>query len=162
MAQDKFGGMELGLINTDDLKVKSFKDLKLLLEQAEKLEWKGPEEDMGYPPRQIVIVPKSEYDFFGKEAVNALEDKFKVLVVPVDYTDPFERTMAELPTAHLAMAVNVPTSRLFELPDSAQSRIEIDTTDMPNPRYHDRTFPKHYDKKKRAKRRQQKHSRRRH
>ncbi len=98
MAQDKFGGMELGLINTDDLKVKSFKDLKSLWEQAEKLGWKGPEE---------CILPR-------------------------------------------------------QLPDSAQPRIEIDTTDMPNPRYHDRTFPKHYDKKKRAKRRQQKHSRRRH
>ncbi len=160
MAQDKFGGMELGLINTDDLKVESFKDLKSLLEQAEKLGWKGPEECI--PPRQIVIVPKNEYDFFGKEAVNALEDRLKVLVVPVDYTDPFENSMAQYATAHLATAVNVPTSRLWELPDSAKERIEIDTTDIPNPRYHDRTFPKHYDKKKRAKRRQQKQARRRH
>ena len=50
MAQDKFGGMDLGLINTDDLKVQ---DLKSLWEQAEKLKWKGPEEFKRSRPRGI-------------------------------------------------------------------------------------------------------------
>ena len=152
MAQDKFGSMELGLINTDDLKVKSFKDLKSLWEQAEKLGWKGPEE--GVNSRQIVFVPKNEN---GLRVVKEAADKHDILVIPVDYSNPWERNVANLLSP---IPENISLQK--ELADSAKERIEIDTTDIPNPRYHDRTFPKHYDKKKRAKRRQQKHSRRRH
>lgn len=56
-----------------------------------------------------------------------------------------------------------PTCMEFKLrpPESVVTDAVVDTSDIPNPRYHDRTFPKHYDKKKRAKRRQQKQARRR-
>ena len=56
-----------------------------------------------------------------------------------------------------------PTSREFKLrpPESVVTDAVVDTSDIPNPRYHDRTFPKDYYKKKKAKRRQQKQARRR-
>lgn len=46
----------------------------------------------------------------------------------------------------------------FKLPDSACCDVHIDG-DIPKDRYHDRTFPKDYTKKKKAKRRQQKQGR---
>lgn len=53
--------------------------------------------------------------------------------------------------------------REFELrpPESIVTDVMVDTSDLPNARYHDRTFPKDYAKKKKAKRRQQKQARRR-
>ena len=45
--------------------------------------------------------------------------------------------------------------------ESVVTDVVVDTSDIPNTRYHDRMFPKDYDKKKKAKRRQQKLSRRR-
>lgn len=45
-------------------------------------------------------------------------------------------------------------------PESVVTDVVVDTSDIPNPRYHDRTFPKDYDKKKESKRRQQKQARR--
>lgn len=56
-----------------------------------------------------------------------------------------------------------PTSREFELrpPESVVTDVVVDTSDIPNPRYHDRTFPKDYYKKRKSKRRQQKQARRR-
>lgn len=45
-------------------------------------------------------------------------------------------------------------------PGSVVTDAVVDTSDIPNPRYHDRTFPKDYYKKKKAKRRQQKQARR--
>ena len=38
-------------------------------------------------------------------------------------------------------------------------KVEVDTNDLPKQRYHDRTFPKDYWKKKKAKRRKQNQSR---
>lgn len=46
----------------------------------------------------------------------------------------------------------------FKLPDSACCDVHIDGG-IPKDRYHDRTFPKDYTKKKKAKRRQQKQGR---
>ena len=51
-------------------------------------------------------------------------------------------------------------SYVFYPPESVVTDVVVDTSDIPNPRYHDRTFPKDYYKKKKAKRRQQKQSRR--
>lgn len=149
MAQDKFGGMELGQINTDDIKVQ---DLKSLWKQAEKLKWKGSEG--GVNSRQIVIVPKNEN---GLRVAKEAADKHDILVIPVDYSNPWERNVANLLSP---IPENISLQK--KLAGLVQPHIEIDTTDMPNPRYHDRTFPQNYDKKKRAKRRQQKQARRRH
>lgn len=52
-------------------------------------------------------------------------------------------------------------SYVFHPPESAVTDAVVDTSDLPNARYHDRTFPKDYAKKKKARRRQQKQSRRR-
>lgn len=53
-----------------------------------------------------------------------------------------------------------PTSREFKLrpPESVVTDVMVDTSDLPNARYHDRTFPKDCYKRKKAKRRQQKQS----
>ena len=50
-------------------------------------------------------------------------------------------------------------SYVFHPPESAVTDAVVDTSDLPNARYHDRTFPKDYAKKKKAKRRMQKQSR---
>ena len=52
-------------------------------------------------------------------------------------------------------------SYVFHLNDSVVTDAVVDTSDLPNARYHDRTFPKDYAEKKKAKRRQQKLARRR-
>ena len=51
-------------------------------------------------------------------------------------------------------------SYVFYPPESAVTDAVVDTSDLPNARYHNRTFPKDYAKKKKAKRRQQKPRRR--
>lgn len=52
-------------------------------------------------------------------------------------------------------------SYVFHPPESAVTDAVVDMSDLPNARYHNRTFPKNYAKKKKAKRRQQKQARRR-
>lgn len=58
-----------------------------------------------------------------------------------------------------------PTADIRELslkpPDTIVTDALVDTSDLPNARYHDRTFPKDYAKKKKAKRRKQRQARRR-
>ena len=57
-----------------------------------------------------------------------------------------------------------PTADIMEIslgpPDPTVTDVLVDTSGLPNARYHDRTFPKDYAKKKKAKRRQQKQARR--
>lgn len=50
---------------------------------------------------------------------------------------------------------------MSKLPDSACCEVRING-ELPKERYHDRTFPKDYAKKKKAKRRAQKQARRKH
>ena len=52
-------------------------------------------------------------------------------------------------------------SYVFHPPESVVTDAVVDTSDLPNARYHNRTFPKDYAKKKKAKRCQQKQARRR-
>ena len=49
---------------------------------------------------------------------------------------------------------------VFHPHDSVVTDAVVDMSDLPNARYHNRTFPKDYAKKKKAKRRQQKQARR--
>ena len=51
-------------------------------------------------------------------------------------------------------------SYAIHLSESDVTDIVVNTSDLPNARYHNRIFPKDYAKKKKAKRRQQKQSRR--
>lgn len=88
----------------------------------------------------VVHVPKNEYDYYGAKAVQQAAEELGVVVVPVEqYREECVRR--------------------FEMPERAELGVHIDTSDLPNPRYHDRIFPKHFDKKKKTKRRMQKHSR---
>ena len=48
----------------------------------------------------------------------------------------------------------------IHLSEADVTDIVVNTSELPEARYHDRTFPKDYAKKKKAKRRQQKQSRR--
>ena len=52
-------------------------------------------------------------------------------------------------------------SYVIHPPESAVTDTVVDMSGLPNARYHDRTFPKDYVKKKKHKRRQQKQARRR-
>lgn len=90
-------------------------------------------------PPTVVHVPKNEYDYYGAKAVQQAAEKLGVVVVPEQYREECVRR--------------------FEMPERAELGVHIDTSDLPNPRYHDRIFPKHFDKKKKTKRRMQKHSR---
>ena len=61
-------------------------------------------------------------------------------------------------TAQTYALIRQDDSFKFKLPDSACCDAHIDG-EIPKDRYHDRTFPKDYAKKKKAKRRQQKQGR---
>lgn len=177
MGIDKFGSLDVGIINVDDI---NEDELKALWEQTEGLRRKlcddtfcsaslfvaehcdkhcyiRPEDRIGcidVMDKKIVFVPKNQYDYFGREDVKAAADKLGVIVVPVDNSDPFERSMAHL-------IISKPDGALlFEKKDVPPLDVIVDTNDLPNERYHDRTFPMDYIKKKKAKRRIQKQSRR--
>jgi ethanolamine utilization cobalamin adenosyltransferase len=65
------------------------------------------------------------------------------------------------------MVVKLPIMENLALADKLRdiicqkSIVDVDTEDLPKERYHDRTFPKNFWKKKKAKRRIQKQSRKR-
>ena len=68
---------------------------------------------------------------------------------------PMERIEARLPIMdNLALA-----EKLKDMIDRMPIKVDVDTEDLPKERYHDRTFPKDYWKKKKSKRRIQKQSR---
>ena len=72
------------------------------------------------------------------------------------YRRQIEDVSAKLPiTDNLLL-----TEKLQDIIKQKSVEIGVDTEDIPKERYHDRTFPKNYYKKKKAKRRIQKQSRR--
>lgn len=75
----------------------------------------------------------------------------------VSFFEPTERIEARLPIMdNLALA-----EKLKDIIKQKSVEIGVDTENLPKERYHDRTFPKDYWKKKKAKRRIQKQSRKR-
>lgn len=75
-----------------------------------------------------------------------------------------EEAVADADRRRCTTAV-IPRADIRELsmkpPDPIVTDALVDTSGLPNARYHDRTFPKDYAKKKKSKRRQQKQARRR-
>ena len=72
-----------------------------------------------------------------------------------DYIIQTESMEARMPILdNLALA-----EKLKDMISRIPPKVEVDTNDLPKQRYHDRTFPKDYWKKKKAKRRKQNQSR---
>ena len=78
------------------------------------------------------------------------------------YTDLEQSKPTEYVTAKLPITDNLLlTEKLKDIIKQKSVEIGVDTEDLPKERYHDRTFPKDFWKKKKAKRRIQKQSRKR-
>lgn len=116
----------------------SYAELK---ETAEKL--------MG-PTLPTVFVPKDLFEHIPPKLISEQEAIHHCIIKPT------ERIEARLPIMdNLALA-----EKLKDMIDRMPIKVDVDTEDLPKERYHDRTFPKDYWKKKKAKRRIQKQSRR--
>ena len=98
-----------------------------------------------------VFVPRNLFETIPPMIIFEQEIIHQCIIKPTD------RLVAKLPiTENLALA-----EKIKEIAYKKPTRIDIDTRDLPKERYHDRTFPKNYWKKKKAKRRIQKQSRKR-
>ena len=73
-----------------------------------------------------------------------------------NYIIQTERLEAKLPIAENLLLAE----KLKDIISRTPIKVDVDTEDLPKERYHNRTFPKDYWKKKKAKRRIQKQSRR--
>lgn len=71
-----------------------------------------------------------------------------------------ERLEAKLPIVE-NLENRLLVEKLKDISSRTPIKVDVDTEDLPKERYHDRTFPKDYWKKKKAKRRIQKQSRKR-
>ena len=69
-------------------------------------------------------------------------------------SDSFSYAELKETAENLALA-----EKIKEIAYKKPTRIDIDTSNLPKERYHDRTFPQNYWKKKKAKRRMQNQSR---
>ena len=74
-----------------------------------------------------------------------------------NYIIQAERLEAKLPIVENLLLAE----KLKDIISRTPIKVDVDTEDLPKERYHDRTFPKNYWKKKKAKRRIQKQSRKR-
>ena len=118
-------------------------------------------------------IPVNGFGQFGKLAMMAqtwpylLECQRRMLTQSMNEQE--QRKLDEIDRRHgldrevqtYALTRKPDNSYVFHLPESAVTDAVVDTSDLPNARYHNRTFHKDYVKKKKAKRRQQKQARRR-
>lgn len=101
------------------------------------------------PPFPTVFIPK---DLFEAIPTNIILEQAAIHHCIIK---PTERIEARLPIMdNLALA-----GKLKDMIDRMPIKVDVDTEDLPKERYHDRTFPKDYWKKKKSKRRIQKQSR---
>lgn len=77
-----------------------------------------------------------------------------------NYIIQTERLEAKLPIVE-NLENRLLVEKLKDISSRTPIKVDVDTEDLPKERYHDRTFPKDYWKKKKAKRRIQKQSRKR-
>lgn len=77
-----------------------------------------------------------------------------------NYIIQTERLEAKLPIVE-NLENRLLVEKLKDISSRTPIKVDVDTEDLPKERYHDRTFPKNYWKKKKAKRRIQKQSRKR-
>lgn len=97
-----------------------------------------------------VFVPKDLFENIPPKLISEQEAIHHCIIKPTEYVT------AKLPiTDNLLL-----TEKLKDIISRTPIKVDVDTEDLPKERYHDRTFPKNYYKKKKAKRRIQKQSRR--
>ena len=107
-------------------------------------------EKLMQPTLQNVVIPNDLFLRVYPKMITAQEVSDNFIILP-------ERLEAKLPiTDNLALA-----DKLRDIISRTPIKVDVDTEDLPKERYHDRTFPKDYWKKKKAKRRIQKQSRKR-
>ncbi len=113
-------------------------------------ELKETVEKLMQPTLQKVVIPNDLFLRVYPKMITAQEVFDNFIIQP-------ERLEAKLPiTDNLLL-----TEKLKDIIKQKSVEIGVDTEDLPKERYHDRTFPKNFWKKKKAKRRIQKQSRKR-
>lgn len=114
-------------------------------------ELKETAEKLMEPTLPTVFVPKDLFENIPPKLISEQEAIHHCIIKPTEYVT------AKLPiTDNLLL-----TEKLQDIIKQKSVEIGVDTEDIPKERYHDRTFPKNYWKKKKAKRRIQKQSRKR-
>lgn len=113
-------------------------------------ELKETAEKLMQPTLPTVFVPKVLFDSIPHNIILEQEAIHHCIIKPVEYMS------VKLPiTDNLALS-----EKLKQIIIQKPVKPCVDMSDLPKERYHDRTFPKNYWKKKKAKRRIQKKSRR--
>lgn len=113
-------------------------------------ELKETAEKLMEPTLPTVFVPKDLFENIPPKLISEQEAIHHCIIKPTEYVT------AKLPiTDNLLL-----TEKLKDIISRTPIKVDVDTEDLPKERYHDRTFPKNYYKKKKAKRRIQKQSRR--
>lgn len=112
-------------------------------------ELKETAEKLAEPKLPTVFVPKDVFESVPPNIILEQEAIHHCIIKPVEY-----------------MSAKLPIMDNLSLQESLKQFIKkdpvavcVDTTDLPKERYHDRTFPKNYWEKKKAKRRIQNKSR---
>ena len=114
-------------------------------------ELKETAEKLFEPTLPTVFVPKDLFENIPPKLISEQEAIHHCIIKPT------ERVTVKLPiTDNLLL-----TEKLKDIIKQKSVEIGVDTEDLPKERYHDRTFPKDFWKKKKAKRRIQKRSRKR-
>ena len=114
-------------------------------------ELKETAEKLMEPTLPTVFVPKDLFENIPPKMISEQEAIHHCIIKPTEYVT------AKLPiTDNLLL-----TEKLQDIIKQKSVEIGVDTEDIPKERYHDRTFPKNFWKKKKAKRRIQKQSRKR-
>lgn len=114
-------------------------------------ELKETAEKLMQPKLPTVFIPIGIFELIPPKIISEQETVHHCIIKPA------ERIEARLPIMdNLALA-----EKLKDMIDRMPIKVDVDTEDLPKERYHDRTFPKDYWKKKKAKRRIQKQSRKR-
>lgn len=113
-------------------------------------ELKETAEKLMEPTLPTVFVPKDLFENIPPKLISEQEAIHHCIIKPTEYVT------AKLPiTDNLLL-----TEKLKDIISRTPIKVDVDTEDLPKERYHDRTFPKNYYKKKKAKHRIQKQSRR--
>ena len=114
-------------------------------------ELKETAEKLMEPTLQTVFVPKDLFENIPPKLISEQEAIHHCIIKPTEYV-----------TAKLTITDNLLlTEKLKQIIIQKPVKPCVDMSDLPKERYHDRTFPNDFWKKKKAKRRIQKQSRKR-
>lgn len=114
-------------------------------------ELKETAEKLIEPKLPIVFIPKDLFENIPQKMIQEQETIHHCIIKPT------EHVMVNLPiTENLLLA-----EKLKDIISRRPIKVDVDTNELPKQRYHDRTFPKDYWKKKKARHRIQKQSRKR-